>query len=222
MGKYFEKTAFNAKAMAKVLKAAKNKTLSKNLGRVLPVRATGAVTKDSVKNAIKYEKNEGILPFELSTYKRSVNKIIVPEKGDLLSNIQNATRGMLGHRRLSGKNRKAIDAITKGHELDELAAKPIYYKDTRLGGGHTSDSVLLKEHNKLTTLPKRYAPAKRFLTDIRTFSGEAGKLSDELLPANLNFDFGNSQRLSRHAVKHLTNIAAKKRIKIQKELGLFD
>jgi hypothetical protein len=69
----------------------------------------------------------------------------------------------------------------------------------RTAFGHADPRVLLREHNRLTTLPTSYKRVGRVERDVRAASGEAQAL-EEAIPG---FRFGESPRLSRHAQRRL-------------------
>jgi hypothetical protein len=93
-----------------------------------------------------------------------------------------------------GADHKMIESILRGHEWDELGAKPM---TAFRGMGHMSPDVILREHNRVATLPKEYGAAGSFMKDLRA-GREAISLGD------YGVDYGNSPRLSRHARKRIT------------------
>lgn len=93
---------------------------------------------------------------------------------------------------------KALEAVFKGHELAETQVSP---SKAFKGLGHNSPDVILREHNMVTTLPPELANVGTTLKDLRDVSGEAGVLKEFT-----GVDYGEGQRFSRHARKHLTRM----------------
>jgi len=128
----------------------------------------------------------------------------------------------------SASSDRAGLGLTLGHEFAERAAmkgsksavkKVVNSLDSRLGMksgfyGHLSPSVLLREHNMLRnyTGPGAKAAVSNF-KQLRAASGEAKSLNSAINNIRYNvpstsgrnvFSFGESQRLSRHAIRRLT------------------
>jgi hypothetical protein len=104
-------------------------------------------------------------------------------------------------RAMQPKERLMREAMSRGHELDELmlsrSGAPSSSFHTLFS--HADPRVLLREHNRLTTLPAAYKRVGRVGKDIRASLGEAQEL-EKLIPG---FRFGESPRLSRHAQRRL-------------------
>lgn len=92
---------------------------------------------------------------------------------------------------------RVLQGIFKGHELDEAKGR------LRAGAkqfGHNSPDVILREHNRVTTLPPEFEPARRYMRDLRL-----GREAD-LMPKGI--PYGRGPRLSRHARRRLTDMIA--------------
>lgn len=113
------------------------------------------------------------------------------------------------------EQRKAMEAVMKGHEVAESQVKPT---SSFLGFGHLSPDVILREHNMITTLPESAAPVRKAVMAIRGL-GEAPALK-----AGTGFEFGKGQRISRHARKHLTKMYEKALTETPEKIqqGIFD
>lgn len=94
-------------------------------------------------------------------------------------------------------NRRALDAVLKGHELAETQVKAT---NSFMGFGHRSPEVLLREHNMIQTLPKENAPVADLMRSMRA-PGETTALAQ-----TTGFQYGQGPRLSRHARKHITRM----------------
>ncbi len=90
--------------------------------------------------------------------------------------------------------------IVKMHERDELHFAPKY--DTKFGRefSHASPSVILREHNNITTIPDG-TPGKSGVV-TRHSVRQKGEIP-ALFPQG-GFEHGISPRLSRHAIKRIT------------------
>lgn len=100
---------------------------------------------------------------------------------------------------LNPDQHKMLQSMTRGHELDELTVDPnLTFRNL----GHNSPEVILREHNRLATLPEGYAPVKQVLQDFRK-DLETPRLNQ------FGIDYGNSERLSRHARKRITELMHK-------------
>lgn len=96
--------------------------------------------------------------------------------------------------------RKMLDAVAKGHELDELQLRhvsPMTYT-----WGHVSPEVLFREHNKIVTMPPDMDPVRRATQGLRQATGEAEVLRDAL--QDFGFTFGEGERLSPAMRKAMT------------------
>jgi hypothetical protein len=99
--------------------------------------------------------------------------------------------------KVAPKSRKMLDAVIKGHELDETKIRPNL--SARIFG-HNSADVLMREHNRLTTLPKQYADAKNYGHALRAGTDREGEVLGKLIPG---YSHGQSPRLSRHLRKKI-------------------
>jgi hypothetical protein len=175
------KVGFDLEAAKKVLQAAKKITLPKRFAKIHNFKGPHAVVLDN-----------------------GTRRISRPV-GDTLQNFKNYLSGSHpDFPPLNNKNRLMFDAVAMGHELDELKNLKDIRHIYRLHHIHGSPKVLLKEHNKLITLPPDYKSLKTYVTNYRN----AGREGDIL---NIGtFRYGESPRLSRHAIRRLTDIIAPK------------
>jgi hypothetical protein len=167
-----------------------------------------------------FDEAENYFARSLETPSGRVERIVAPSRGDIsrveLKELAQEPKQWLtehGYRlfpketikdiqAMSPKERLMREALARGHELDEV----LLGQGGRLGSstfrqayGHSDPRVLLREHNRLTTLPASRKRVKRVEVDRRASSGEAQML-EQAIPG---FRFGESPRLSRHAQRRL-------------------
>lgn len=121
---------------------------------------------------------------------------VIMSKGSAPAAMEAGARaaGIPAPPRPPANQRMMLDAVMKGHELDESLAKPrIAFKMF----GHNSPDVILREHNRLATLPAEHAPVRDYIRQFRA-QHESPVLSQ------YGIDLGKSDRLSRHARKRIT------------------
>ena len=109
-----------------------------------------------------------------------------------------------------GKSHRATNVIGLGHELSELHAMRKYplNRAYREFYGHHSPAAMLGEHNIITKLTGPGAEvAKRAVINSRNVVG--GEASNLKLYLGSKFEFGKSPRLSRHAIKRISNMPDK-------------
>lgn len=131
--------------------------------------------------------------------KRLFRKVLEPS-GDTKRWLQK-TLGVdaeAGRLPLTPSENRMLEGVLKGHELDELGARP---SASFLPFGHRSPDVILREHNRVVTLPSAYGGVRRIMDLVRNFAGaEAGVLRRA---TGGKFDYGSSPRLSRHARRRI-------------------
>lgn len=95
------------------------------------------------------------------------------------------------------------------HEVAELnKAKNKTIVPYFLRRGHLSPGVLFREHNVIKTLTgKESKKVRKDIINFRKSTLEAEELSNLL---NNRFTFGESPRLSRHAIKRIDSLARQK------------
>jgi hypothetical protein len=121
---------------------------------------------------------------------------------EVLSGRMSPEMRRLEQQALKPHERVMAEALSKGHELNELQLlRRLGLRSTPLTAraGHVDPRVLLREHNMLTSLGPRYSRVQQLGIDLRLGTGEAKRL-EEAIPG---FRFGISPRLSRHAQKRL-------------------
>lgn len=117
------------------------------------------------------------------------------------------------------KSKKIMSDIFTMHEKFEARSRGIAPFSS-----HADPDVIFKEHNILTTLPKKHAgPAIEFIKKMRGVGGKKNKWvslnEPEDIEANIfpkQIEFGSGSRLSRHAIKRLSENFKLKR---DQELG---
>jgi hypothetical protein len=109
-------------------------------------------------------------------------------------------------------NRKALDAVIKGHELAETQVRPEF---SFQGVGHRSPDVILREHNMIRTLPAENKAVGDYMTGLRA-AGEAPALE-----STTGFRYGEGPRISRHARRRLVDIHEKEYLKQVREAGML-
>lgn len=121
---------------------------------------------------------------------------------------QAAALDALKHTRMNGPQQKALNSVIHGHEMDEIfhasrrAKRGLGPSPVTEEYGHQSPDVLLREHNRLTTLPAEVrAPVTSAMKKLRAATGDADAIEDVFKG---RFSFGDSPRLSRHARKRMT------------------
>ena len=125
-----------------------------------------------------------------------------PVRGDSTRFLSSAGMGRAFGKTPSGANRKMTDAIVKGHELDELSTRRV---SSFREHGHVSPDVILKEHNRITTMPEEFSAVRDGFKDLR-LTRESAHLNS-VVPG---FEYGSSPRLSRHARRRITDLVEKR------------
>lgn len=198
-----EKIAFGPEDMAKVLKIVKGKQLKGVPGideyaAYMPKKKLQVfLTKFTPERRRAFDQE----------FRNLHGKISTPKRGDAAQHFRSdlyPEHVRREARELRPHERKALDAIIKGHELDELKVKssPAF---KRLG--HDSPDVILREHNRVTTLPKDHEGVRRVARALRLNSSWLGQDQEaEILRKEFGLHYGNSPRLSRHARKRMVQI----------------
>lgn len=103
---------------------------------------------------------------------------------------------------------RALNATALGHEADEISSMLRPSKDPRgfsanfsYSNSHASPAVLFKEHNIIVSLPPTEEKAKEVMRRLRTLSNQEMRLRHL---SGGKFYYGKSPRLSRHAIKRLS------------------
>jgi len=97
-------------------------------------------------------------------------------------------------------NNRILQGVIKGHELDELGSTSVVREH--------NPAVIFKEHNRVATLPESAAPVKQFMKGMRNFPAHGDR--EYFAPYGLKY--GESPRLSRHAIRRLTESLESKRL----------
>jgi hypothetical protein len=116
--------------------------------------------------------------------------------------------GLPGAAAVQGKSRKAAEAIMRAHEMDEMArsAKAASNPTFATKMTHTHPDVLLREHNRITTLPEGVKePVQGLFQNLR------GGLEQPVFNqatrgvGGQGLQLTQSPRLSRHARRHISD-----------------
>lgn len=113
--------------------------------------------------------------------------------------------GLLAPKGMTPEQHQMFGAVAKGHELDELAAKPSLSamgEGHRKGLRHRNMDVIMKEHNRLVTLPKGFDPVRVGFRNLR----DVGREGVDIKKVFPNFQYGQSPRLSRHAQRRMSEV----------------
>lgn len=115
---------------------------------------------------------------------------------------------------LDKANRRALSSIIRGHEVDEIAAVRRRPSLVTTGAGHFSPDVILREHNRVVTLPPGFEGAAEVIRKAR--SG----LEDPLILGRFGMEYGKSPRLSRHARRRMVEALERKGVRLDAADGL--
>ena len=203
-----EKIAFGWDDMNRVLRLSRAKTM-RLPSRHLPVgpMALPKAMLPAQRQAITAAVGSGQIPEAvgkqgLKTVEQLGGKALMPKGGGSRFLEQaGMPKGML-----VGKERKALDTLFRGHELDELALgarkfDPAYATKAT----HVSPDVVLRERNRLLTMPQEVRPAvTRAMTPLRE-PLEAPVLERATRTVSgKGLEYGAGPRLSRHARKRIS------------------
>lgn len=207
----FLKCAYSLSDANKVLGVAKKLQLPKASGRIMPNLSGGPALGQLVKetsnvfskvpemgkivnkaDAIK-TMQEGPLP---GLFKQGPR--ILPGAGSVPRQMQQAVAGagLPALPQVPAQQQKFLHSIVKGHELDEATVPG------RMGAqqfGHRSPDVIYREHNRVVTAPKGTEETQNLMRAARSSREGAA-----LFPKGM--EYGQGQRLSRHARRRLTDM----------------
>lgn len=153
-----------------------------------------------------------LLNFTKSLKKLRVKSNEFPEViGDVIVLPKNWIR-RLGGKGLTAEEQRALSGTVLAHEKLEQVytkrSKPVMTR-FRFRFNHESPGVLLTEHNILKGLQSSASDKiKNIFNKIRTEEGSRKYIAD--LTQNPKFEFGTSNRFSRHAIKKLIALDNKK------------
>ena len=144
-------------------------------------------------------------------------KVKMPRTGDVTRFITSkATSSLLppeipkAFSAIPGTSRKMVDAIGKGHELDELEFGKGKGPNSRVSG-HADPQVILREHNRTTTLPPEHKSVRRAFRTTRSHGGEAS-LFRQATGGRLELHRGTrlSPGMKKHIGRRMSEIAGGK------------
>lgn len=213
-----EKYAFRPEQANKILQLAKSFQMPKatafkggitGIGALRPIQQLEQIAKQNmlkrtppedmhyIKNCFK-RITEEYKSIPSQTVRAYSQPKIFPGKGPIQKQLRSAVAPNAP--KVPSEQLKMLNAIIKGHELDELKVTPRLGTHTPLMG-HSSPDVIFREHNRVTTLPPEYKETKEFMKSLRTnrFAQEQSRLFDFA-----GLQYGESPRLSRHARKTLS------------------
>ena len=215
----FEKLAFNIAQQNKLLRVIKPKVTKggAKVVRSMMGDVAGVTNKKSVKRSLKQisedQRAEVRDAMKTMGMKSLAGRIIAPKKGDMTKAVlkhldknlpATHTKGVMKSiRGLKPKDRRSFNSVLGGHELAEAKSKGGAMNFSAMFS-HNSPSVLLKEHNMVTTMknPKVRTTMKK----LRSIQGE-GKFISDSFPG---YSHGKSPRLSRHAIKRMSTVLERK------------
>ena len=127
-------------------------------------------------------------------------KVLVGRRGGAIRSVISRKDA----RALSGREKRMAESVLKGHELDELALGRSGTLSTQFAS-HVSPDVILRERNRLVTLPKGGKKVRELLAAHREGSGEADIFRKATRGVGgKTMDYGTGPRLSRHARKRVS------------------
>ena len=204
-----EKLAYGPEAQAKSLAAAKKRQLPKRaseltegaMASVAPPEIDMKEQKEAFKGLSRhYPTVEEVKKLHADEGRGMINQIKAPViLGSVRDTLKAARKAGAPLPYIKPENMKTMNAVLKGHELDEIHTKP------SLGSqpdGHKSPDVIFREHNRLVTLP----PGNDDIIDLHKFIRGGNETS--YFPRGITY--GEGSRLSRHARRRLTEAVANK------------
>lgn len=220
-----QKLSFDPEAASRVLRLAKAKTLGKSVDRAIHREGFPGIAGLSSKASLKNDRKR-VGRFAGSLTNPDVRSVIAAQaegtrsvpgvvgaalkrnpKGTFIrggdattlmrQHVPSRVTNAVGP--LSPEHRKMVNAITAGHELDEMGGRHSGFAMTHVG--HRSPAVILREHNRVATLPSEHAPVRAFLQGVRNQGAAA---EGAILKAH-GVEYGApGTRLSRHKIKALS------------------
>ena len=128
--------------------------------------------------------------------------VVSPPQGDALDALRKYRPDLKIPADLLPDQRLMLDAMVKAHVLDELAVRPGL---AMIGQGHLSPAVILREHNRLVSMPEGYEPIKKIFRQLRGW--ERGDNTAGLIKSFFpSFTYGEGPRLSRGHIRHMSEI----------------
>lgn len=216
-GKKLVKISFNLDDAKKVLTAAKPNVIRrsadvvpgmnmgfaavggpkrmKSLGNAAAGRLTeyGGATPEVAKSLVNDTFHRAAGPLKGWAPKQTA--IMTPQRGDAASFL----KGMgMPTPPMNAPQRHMLEGVFKGHEMDEAVVQP---KGSFQNFGHLSPDVILREHNRVRTMPAGFEPVQQTMGTLR---GIPGGEASALKPYGV--EYGQSARLSRHARRRITNM----------------
>jgi superfamily II DNA or RNA helicase len=133
--------------------------------------------------------------------------IIFTGKGGGTKQISKVFPALSGNvKALDRANKKAVNLTFLHHENLETGVKAGVANPA---GQHLGQKVMWGEHNITTTMGPRLAKAKKLLINVRSMSGDANRMARDV-PHMKDFSYGSSNRVSRHFIKNMEKLQAKK------------
>jgi len=140
------------------------------------------------------------LNWEKAQLRNELTKAAKP--GHIFSTAGGSVRGEK-IRGLTPNQFEARNRLGLAHEVDETGVKRISTAFVERAQ-HGNPDVILREHNRVTTLPKSLRPAGDTIVALRTAGPEAQLIRDATKTiSGQSVQFGQGPRLSRHARKRI-------------------
>jgi len=203
-----EKIAFDWADMNRVLRLSRARTL-RLPQRLLPVgpMSVPAASKPYQLAAAREAVETGQIPAALGDASmrfvgQTSGKALMP-KGGVVRQLEQ--RGMPSGV-VKGRERKAMESLLRGHELDEvtLGAKK-FDPEYTIKTTHVSPDVVLRERNRLLTMPPEVRPAvTEAMSPIRSVLDTPALERATRTVSGKGLDYGSGPRLSRHARKRIS------------------
>lgn len=183
----------------------------------MPMGVSRTVAKDVERSrpaSVKVMNNMGMSAEEANKFLDEAKARVAPLSGKTLVprgvNPGEIVGDVLGEdfKRFKPRQKRLINAITLRHEGAESAIKNVNDKFFQQAM-HRGPEVILKEHNQVRSLTgKGSKKVKELFTRGRTLGPEQSIISKGI--PELGFEYGKSERLSRHAIRRISDSLNKK------------
>jgi hypothetical protein len=190
------KLGFGPEDANRVLSLAKAKQLPKASARVVPqLAAVRGLRQKQIDHVTNMQTQHSPVGGQATS---NMSGHIFPGQGSLGNQMGQAAPAF---RSIPASQQKMFHAVAKGHELDELSVRP---SPGALVYGHLSPDVILREHNRIVTLPPGNEQISAAFRDLRKTREGLDFMPDGM-------QYGQGERLSRHARKRITEGIARRK-----------
>jgi len=135
------------------------------------------------------------------------DKITMPQRtGGVVGML--GKMGIPGAKKMPGEAKKATEAIMRAHEMDEMAQSAKAAKNPLFAAKmtHAHPDVLLREHNRVVTLPENIRePVSALHGHVRQFLEQPVFEQATRGVGGEGLQLAQGQRLSRHARRHISD-----------------